>query len=245
MMTSNVNDIKDIKSNNGNNKEPNNDNGKVVMKYILNPNCKIFDNYGEDDIDEDEEDDFLSGFHCVPDPNEIKQNINNLAPYLPTPGVWLDDVLQIANTNPSDIVCDVGCGDGRIPIWAIQRFNTKKAIGIDIDEKLIIRANKNAKERNIPATRIEFIHGDATKLDYTFFDPITILVVYLIPDSFTILKDIFLKFLNSKKDIDGMRKRCVVIGWPVEFLKPVQTKVMGEDNMSTSSNVYLYDSTSI
>ena len=166
-MTSNANDIKDIKINNSDNKETNNDNGKVVMKYILNP-IKIFDNYGEDDIDEEEEDDFLSGFHCVPDPNEIKQNINNLAPYLPTPGVWLDDVLQIANTNPSDIVCDVGCGDGRIPIWAIQRFNTKKAIGIDIDEKLIIRANKNAKERNIPATRIEFIHGDATKLIIRF-----------------------------------------------------------------------------
>ena len=119
MMASNVNDIKDIKSNNSNNKETNNDNGKVVMKYILNPNCKIFDNYGEDDIDEDEEDDFLSGFHCVPDPNEIK-NINNLAPYLPTPGVWLDDVLQIANTNPSDIVCDVGY-DGRI----YQQYNAQ------------------------------------------------------------------------------------------------------------------------
>ena len=42
MMTSNANDITDIKSNNSDNKETNNNNGKVVMKYILNPNCNNF-----------------------------------------------------------------------------------------------------------------------------------------------------------------------------------------------------------
>jgi SAM-dependent methyltransferase len=211
----------------------------------LNANCKVFDNYGEDDMEEDEEDNFLSGFHCVPDPNELKQNVNNLAPYLPTPGVWLDDVLQIANTIPSDVVCDVGCGDGRIPIWAVQRFNAKKAIGIDIDENLITRCKKNAKERGIPDTRIEFLCGDATKLDDSFFDEITVLVVYLIPDSFPILKDIFLKFLKSKNGVGNNNKRCVVIGWQLDGWRIVKTKAMGEDNMSTSQSVYLYDSTSI
>ena len=196
-------------------------------------------------MEEDEEDNFLGGFHFVKDPNE--SDINNLAPYLPTPGVWLDDVLNIAKTNPSDVVCDIGCGDGRIPIWAVQRFNTKKAIGVDIDEKLIDKCQQNATERNIPATRIKFMHADATKLDDAFYDEITVLVVYLIPDSFPILKDIFLKFLQSKSETanNENQKRCVVIGWPVEFLKPVKTVLMGQENMSTSSYVYLYDKNSI
>ena len=56
----------------------------------LRPGCEVFDNYGEDDeVEDDDNDDFLSGFHFVKDPNE--KNIENLAPYLPTPGVWLDD----------------------------------------------------------------------------------------------------------------------------------------------------------
>ena len=33
--------------------------------------------------------------------------------------------------------------------------------------------------------------------------------------------------------------------WPVEFLKPIKTKIMGADDMSTSSNVYLYTQASI
>ena len=210
----------------------------------LRPGCEVFDNYGEDDeVEDDDNDDFLSGFHFVKDPNE--KNIENLAPYLPTPGVWLDDVLKIASTSCSDVVCDIGCGDGRIPIWAVQRFNCARGIGIDIDEKLIEKCSENAKQRNIPSERLEFIHSDATKLDEDFFKQVTVLVVYLIPDSFPILKDIFLKFLNSDGPGGEAKKRCVVIGWPVEFLKPIKTKIMGADDMSTSSNVYLYTKASI
>ena len=47
----------------------------------LRPGCEVFDNYGEDDEVEDDDNDFLSGFHFVKDPNE--KNIEN-APYLPT-----------------------------------------------------------------------------------------------------------------------------------------------------------------
>ena len=49
-MTANVNDnnINDI--NNNNNSDNIEEKDEKLVKYILNPNCKIFDNYGEDDI---------------------------------------------------------------------------------------------------------------------------------------------------------------------------------------------------
>ena len=59
------------------------------------------------------------------------------------------------------------------------------------------------------------------------------------------LNEIFLKFLKSKNGVGNNNKRCVVIGWQLDGWRIVKTKAMGEDNMSTSQSVYLYDSTSI
>ena len=48
-----------------------------------------------------------------------------MAPYLPTPGRWLNDLLAFAEVKPDDTVADVGCGDGRVPIMAVHAFNAK------------------------------------------------------------------------------------------------------------------------
>ena len=74
---------------------------------------------------------------------------DSLAPFLPTPGVWLDDLFHFANISTDDIVCDVGCGDGRIPIWAVQRFQAKRGIGIEIDKSLVEVGQQNAKDRKV------------------------------------------------------------------------------------------------
>ena len=46
---------------------------------------------------------------------------DSLAPYLGTPAAFLDGALGLAGVGPGDVVCDVGCGDGRLAtVWQRQ-----------------------------------------------------------------------------------------------------------------------------
>jgi SAM-dependent methyltransferase len=53
-------------------------------------------------------------------------------------------MLRLARVKRSDVVYDLGCGDGRIVIAAAKLFGAR-AVGIDIDPALIRRAKANAK----------------------------------------------------------------------------------------------------
>ena len=60
----------------------------------------------------------------------------SLAPYVPTPEDVVDRMLVLAGTTRDDIVYDLGCGDGRIPIAAAKTFGAR-GVGIDIDPRRI------------------------------------------------------------------------------------------------------------
>ncbi|HXT27871.1 MAG TPA: methyltransferase domain-containing protein, partial [Vicinamibacterales bacterium] len=64
--------------------------------------------------------------------------------YLPTPQPVVDGMLQLAKVTDKDVVYDLGCGDGRIPITAAQKYGAR-GVGIDIDPQRIKEANENAK----------------------------------------------------------------------------------------------------
>ena len=53
----------------------------------------------------------------------------------PTPADVVERMLALAKVGPSDVVYDLGCGDGRIVIAAAQRFGAR-GVGIDIDASL-------------------------------------------------------------------------------------------------------------
>lgn len=62
-----------------------------------------------------------------------------LAPYVPSPQEIIDRMLEVAQIHPGDTVLDVGCGDGRILVTAVQKFKAR-AIGIEIDPKIASQA---------------------------------------------------------------------------------------------------------
>lgn len=70
------------------------------------------------------------------------------APYVPTPYPVIDAMLTLAHVGPSDLLIDMGCGDGRIAIQAAKRYGAH-AIGVDINPERVAEAKENAKRAGV------------------------------------------------------------------------------------------------
>src|SRR6187431_2408024 len=68
--------------------------------------------------------------------------------YVPTPEAVVEAMLQVANVGKNDIVYDLGCGDGRIPVTAAKKYGAQ-AVCIDIDPQRIKEANENVARNNV------------------------------------------------------------------------------------------------
>lgn len=98
-------------------------------------------------------------------------------PYVPTPEIVVDKMLQLAEVNGEDIIYDLGSGDGRIPIAAAQRFGTK-GVGIDLNPERVREATANALSAQV-TDKVEFIEGNIFNID---FSEATVLFLYLFPE---------------------------------------------------------------
>ena len=96
-------------------------------------------------------------------PTVKRSDAPQLAPYVPTPHEVVDRMLMLAGVTRSDVVVDLGCGDGRIPIAAAKRFGAR-GIGVDIDPQRIAEANANAKAAGVEQL-VTFALQDAMKTD--------------------------------------------------------------------------------
>ena len=79
--------------------------------------------------------------------------------YLPTPHAVVESMLRLAGVSGTDVVYDLGSGDGRIPIAAVQTFKARSATGIDIDPQRIKEANENLKKAGV-GDRVRFLNQD-------------------------------------------------------------------------------------
>jgi len=58
----------------------------------------------------------------VPIPVNKPQEKQADVPYVPTPQRVVNTMLELAKVNSNDVVYDLGSGDGRIPITAVQKY---------------------------------------------------------------------------------------------------------------------------
>lgn len=99
------------------------------------------------------------------------------APYVVTPYPVVDEMLRLAKVGPTDVVFDLGCGDGRIVLAAAERHGAR-GVGIDIDPKRIEEANEGAREAGV-ADRVRFAVQDLFETDFT---SATVVTLYLFPE---------------------------------------------------------------
>lgn len=69
-------------------------------------------------------------------------------PYVPTTEEAVAAMLKLADVKKTDIVYDLGCGDGRIVIAAAKNYGAR-GVGIDINPERIAEANANAKKAGV------------------------------------------------------------------------------------------------
>ena len=69
-------------------------------------------------------------------------------PYVPTTEEAVKAMLKLAGVRKSDIVFDLGCGDGRIVIAAAKEY-AAHGVGIDINPERIQEAEENAKKAGV------------------------------------------------------------------------------------------------
>jgi hypothetical protein len=101
---------------------------------------------------------------------------NPEVPYVPTPDEVVATMLAVARVGKSDVLYDLGSGDGRIVITAAQRFGTR-GTGIDIDPKRIQEADENARKAGV-TDRVRFVQGDIFDANIR---EATVVTLYLLP----------------------------------------------------------------
>lgn len=75
--------------------------------------------------------------------------------YVPTPQIVVDAMLQLANVTSTDVVYDLGSGDGRIVITAAKTFGAR-GVGVEIDPALVKTATENAMAAGV-SDRVTFV----------------------------------------------------------------------------------------
>lgn len=94
--------------------------------------------------------------------------------YYSTPPETVNEMLRMAQIKEGDVLYDLGSGDGRIPIAAARQYGVR-AVGIEIDPKLIIDAEENARQANV-ASLVTFRNDDMFR---TSLREATVVTLYL------------------------------------------------------------------
>jgi len=117
---------------------------------------------------------------CAPEPQSAPPGAAALHEadvlYLPTPHHVVAAMLELARVAPGDVVYDLGSGDGRIPVAAARRYGVR-AVGIELDSRLVERARCHAREAGV-AHLVEFRQQDL--FDASLREA-TVVTLFLIP----------------------------------------------------------------
>lgn len=97
-------------------------------------------------------------------------------PYVPTPAVVVDRMLELAGVGRDDFVVDLGSGDGRLVIEAARRYGARGA-GVEREAHLVDLARAAAAKARV-AHRVSFTQGDLFDTDLR---GATVVTLYLLP----------------------------------------------------------------
>ena len=155
------------------------------------------------------------------------------AVWVPTSPAMVEKMLDMAKLTPSDVLVDLGSGDGRMVIAAAKRGI--RARGVEFTPELVEHSRRLAREAGV-ADKATFVQGDMYVADIS---DATVLALFLLPENLDKLKDKFLALkpgsrivLNTYKITDWEPDVTEVIAgdctsWCTSMLHFVPAKVAG------------------
>ena len=98
-------------------------------------------------------------------------------PYVQSPQVVVDKMLEMAKVTSKDYLIDLCSGDGRLIITAAKKYGAR-GFGVDLNKSLVTLANRNAAKAGV-ANKAVFYERDLHETDITKAD---VLTIYLLPE---------------------------------------------------------------
>ena len=136
--------------------------------------------------------------------------------WVPTPPQLIDTFFELAPVTASDVVYDLGSGDGRLLFAALEK-GAGRCVGIDIDPDCVNKARELAKNKGLEQ-KVTFIEGDVLDQDLS---RATVILVYLLQSGIAFLRPKFETELRPGT-------RIVIETYSVQGWKPVKIKEIGK-----------------
>jgi tRNA A22 N-methylase len=99
--------------------------------------------------------------------------MSSLAPFVSSPPEVVRRMLEIVNAKHGETLYDIGSGDGRILITAVQQFDVSQAVGVEMRSDLVKKA-REAVEENRLNNKIRIFHKNVFEVDVSEADVITL-----------------------------------------------------------------------
>jgi cyclopropane fatty-acyl-phospholipid synthase-like methyltransferase len=99
--------------------------------------------------------------------------------YVPSEQVVVDNMLDMAKIKKTDVVYDLGCGDGRIVVSAAKKYGCK-GVGVDIDPDRIKDSLETLRKAKVGKDLVDIRQGDALKVKD--LENASVIMLYMLPE---------------------------------------------------------------
>lgn len=156
-----------------------------------------------------------------------RDHLERIAPYVPTPHEVVEKMLELAQVGASDVVYDLGSGDGRIVIMAAQKFGAR-AVGVELNPELFKQSSERIAELGLEK-RAKILHENMFDVSVR---PATVVTLYLLTVVNERLRPMLEKQLRPGTRV--VSHDFKVPGWEPQKVVEVTS------NNGLTSTVYLY-----
>ena len=151
-----------------------------------------------------------------------------IAPYVPCHRDVVNKSLSFAHVGPTDILVDLGCGDARILVSAMESpAPPLRCFGVELDPVLAALVRKDqarwmssGKDKE---GKLELLERDMFTVDLVELDA-TVLILYLLPAGLEKLKSNLSNWLTAPSQDGGnsKKKRIVTITYSIPDWEPIE-----------------------
>lgn len=107
-----------------------------------------------------------------------------LDPYVPTPPALIQAKLELGEATSSDLVFDLGCGDGRVLIMAARKYGAR-GVGVELQKGVVEEAWSRVADRNLEE-KVTILCQDFMETDLS---EATLVILYLTERTLHALSD--------------------------------------------------------